>query len=137
MQILTSNHWTEVGDSYGRVRERVEGVEGDGNHIEKTISTILDPSELPETKPPTKEHTWVGLWPWHIRSRGLPCLASLGDLMTQGRGMLWGMRWEVDGYMRGVGWGAPSKRQRGGGEDNWDGGMGRGAIFGRQIHDIF
>ena len=22
-----------------------------------------DPSELPETKPPTKEHTWAGPWP--------------------------------------------------------------------------
>jgi hypothetical protein len=32
--------------------------EGDGNLIQRTtISTNLDSSELPETKPKTKEHT--------------------------------------------------------------------------------
>jgi hypothetical protein len=25
MQMLTANHWTEIGDPYGRVRERTEG----------------------------------------------------------------------------------------------------------------
>ena len=29
-----------------------------------TVSTNLDPWELPETKPPTKEHAWAGLRPW-------------------------------------------------------------------------
>lgn len=61
MQILTANHWTEVRDPYGRVRGRIEGAEGDGNPIGRpTVSTNLDPWELPETEPPTKEHTWAG-----------------------------------------------------------------------------
>ena len=50
MQILTANHWTEVRDPYGRVRGRIEGTEGDGNPIGRpTVSTNLDPWELPET----------------------------------------------------------------------------------------
>jgi hypothetical protein len=61
MQILTGKHWTELVDPYGRVRERIEGNEGDGNPIEiLTVSTNLNPSELPETKLPTKEHTQAG-----------------------------------------------------------------------------
>jgi hypothetical protein len=64
MQILIANHWIEVGDQYERVRERTEESEGDCNPIErKTVSTNLDLSELPETKPNTKELTWAGLWP--------------------------------------------------------------------------
>ena len=61
MQILTANHWTELADPNGRVRERNEDNEGDGNPIEiLTVSTNLNPLELPETKLPTKEHTQVG-----------------------------------------------------------------------------
>ena len=42
----------------------IEGAEGDGNPIGRpTVSTNLNPWELPETKPPTKEHTWAGPWP--------------------------------------------------------------------------
>jgi hypothetical protein len=60
--ILTANHWTEVGDSYGRVKGSIEGAEGDVNPIGRpTVATNPDPSELPETKPPAKEHTCVGL----------------------------------------------------------------------------
>ena len=60
----TAKHWPEVGDPYGRVRGRIEGAEGDFNPIGRpTVSTKLDPSQLPETKPKTKEHTWAGLWP--------------------------------------------------------------------------
>jgi hypothetical protein len=48
----------------GRVRERLEGAKGDGNLIGRTtVSTNMDPSGLPEAKPPTKEHTWAGPWP--------------------------------------------------------------------------
>jgi hypothetical protein len=65
MQILRSNYWAEVRDPYGRVRERIEGTGGDGNPIGKPIvSTNQDPWVLPETKPPTKEHTQAGLRPW-------------------------------------------------------------------------
>jgi len=60
MQILTADHWTEVGDPCGRVRGRIEEDEGDSNPIGKpTVSTNLDAWELPETKPPTKGHTWT------------------------------------------------------------------------------
>jgi hypothetical protein len=42
------------------LEERFKGAEGDGNHIGKlTVSTNLDPWELPETMSPTKEHTKV------------------------------------------------------------------------------
>jgi hypothetical protein len=45
-------------DPYGRVRGRDEGAEGDGNHTGRTaMPTNLDSWELPETMPPTKEHT--------------------------------------------------------------------------------
>jgi hypothetical protein len=40
MQILKANHWTEVRDLYGRVRERIEGEEGDGNPIERTTLSL-------------------------------------------------------------------------------------------------
>jgi hypothetical protein len=41
---------------------KIEGTEGDGNPIGRpTVSTILDSSELPETKPTTEEHIWAGL----------------------------------------------------------------------------
>ena len=33
IQILTANHWSEVRDSYGRVRERIEEAEGNCNTI--------------------------------------------------------------------------------------------------------
>ena len=59
MQILATNHW--VRDPYRRVSGRIERAEGNGNPIERTtVSTNLEPWELPETKLPTKEHTWVG-----------------------------------------------------------------------------
>jgi hypothetical protein len=63
MQILTANHWSEVGDTYGRVRRRIEGAKGDGNPTGRpAVSNNQDPSELPEAKPSTKEHAWAGLW---------------------------------------------------------------------------
>ena len=63
MQILTANHWPEVGDIYGKVGGRIEGVEGYYNPIERaTVLTNTDLWELPESKLPSKEHTWTGLW---------------------------------------------------------------------------
>ena len=63
MQVLTANHWTEVGDPYGTVRGRIEGAEGDGNPIGRpTVLTNLDLWKLPKTKSLTikKEHTQSG-----------------------------------------------------------------------------
>jgi hypothetical protein len=62
--MLTANHCTEVGDPMEELGE------GDCNPIGRTtVSTNLDPWELPETKPPTKEHTWAGPWPSHMKQR--------------------------------------------------------------------
>ena len=64
---------------------RIERPKGDGNPIGRpTVSTNPDPWECSETKPPTKEHTWAGLWSlasglWHIYHRGLPCPASVEE----------------------------------------------------------
>jgi hypothetical protein len=53
-QKLDQSLRNEVRDHYGRV----------GNPIERPkVSTNLDLLELPETKLPTKEHTWAGPWP--------------------------------------------------------------------------
>ena len=78
MQILTARLWTELGDRYGRVRGRIEGAEGDGNPIGRpTVSSNLDPWSSQRNKLPTKEHSW-SVPPAHM-SRGLPCLAPLGE----------------------------------------------------------
>jgi hypothetical protein len=70
MQISTAKHWTEVRVSYGRVGRRIEGPEGDKNSTgRRRDSTNLDPWELSETEPPTKEHTWAGQSPQKICSR--------------------------------------------------------------------
>jgi hypothetical protein len=40
MQTLLSNHWSEIGDPYGRIRGRIEGAEAEGNPIGRpTVST--------------------------------------------------------------------------------------------------
>ena len=101
-QILTVNHCTEVRDPCGRVRGRIEGAEGDGNSIGRpTISTNTDPWELPETKPPTKEHTQGGLMAWHICSRRLPCQGSVAEDVSN----------PVETWCPPLG--SPSQRQRG------------------------
>jgi len=58
MHIPTDMHWMEVRDSYGRVRLRIEGTEEDGKPTGRP--TNLDPWELQETEPRTKEHARVG-----------------------------------------------------------------------------
>jgi hypothetical protein len=64
MQIIIANHWTEVADSYGRLRERIEGIEEDGNPIGRsTVSNNSELWELPETNLQTKEYTLAGLRP--------------------------------------------------------------------------
>jgi hypothetical protein len=50
--------WTEHGVPNGIVRERTEGAEGVCNPIGRTtISTKQTSTELPGTKPSTKEYT--------------------------------------------------------------------------------
>ena len=53
----------------------IQETEGDCNPIGRpTVSTNLDPWELPETKPPTKEHTWAGPWPPAHTQQRTDCL---------------------------------------------------------------
>jgi hypothetical protein len=38
--MLTGNHWSEVGDHYGRVRGKIKGTEVDGSYIGRTTESI-------------------------------------------------------------------------------------------------
>jgi hypothetical protein len=52
----------EASDPYGRVRERIEGPQADGNPTGiPMVSTNLDPWEFPGTEPQTEEHPEAGL----------------------------------------------------------------------------
>lgn len=56
MHMLRAKHWIEVMSPYGRVRRRTEGTEGYCKPMGRTtVSTNWDSSEIPETKPITKE----------------------------------------------------------------------------------
>jgi hypothetical protein len=60
--MLAANHWTELRVPNSGVRKRTEGPEGVCNLIGRTIiSTNQTPTELPRTKPSTKEYTWLQL----------------------------------------------------------------------------
>jgi hypothetical protein len=108
MQIFTVKHRTEVGDQYGRVGGRTEGAEGYGNPIGRTtVSANLDPSELPETKPKTKKHTYMG---WSMT----PGTHVTEDCFVWPQWMCF-ILWKFD---------APGKRDAGWGEvgvDGWEG----------------
>jgi hypothetical protein len=82
-QIFAPNHWTEVADSYCWVRERIEEAEGESYPTGRpTVSTNLDPRELPETEAPTRSIQWLVWIPWHKCSRGLLGQASVGDVLN-------------------------------------------------------
>ena len=55
----------ELGDSYGKVGGgRIDGPKRESNSTGRPTETpYLDPWELLETEPPTKEHTQAGLRP--------------------------------------------------------------------------
>lgn len=58
---------------------RTEGSEGDGNPVGRpTVSTNVDPWQLPEFQPPKSIHG-LDCGPWHVCSRGLLCLTSVGE----------------------------------------------------------
>lgn len=64
METFIAKHWTEVGDSFGRIGGRFKGPEGDRNSTRRPIETTnLDPWQLSETESPTKEHTGAGVNP--------------------------------------------------------------------------
>jgi hypothetical protein len=56
--MLTANHQTKVKDPYGRISRRIAGVEG-----RQQCELTQTPPELPERKPPIKEHIWAGTAP--------------------------------------------------------------------------
>jgi len=77
---LHPNHWTEVGDPYGWIRGRVEETERESDLIGRpAVSTNPDPRELWDTEPPTRSIEGLVWSPWHICSRGLLHLTSVGE----------------------------------------------------------
>ena len=58
MQIPTANHCPENGNPYGRITGRLKEL----RWMATSVTTIPDPWELPETKPPTKVHTSGDPW---------------------------------------------------------------------------
>jgi hypothetical protein len=65
-QMVSENHWTEIGVPNGGVGKGTEGVEGFCRPMEEAkVSTRQIPPELLGTGPPTKEYTWrdSSLWP--------------------------------------------------------------------------
>jgi hypothetical protein len=78
MWMLTSNHWTEHGDTNGGVRERTEGAEGLCNPIGRTTSTnqtIQSSQGLNYQPKSTRGGTHDSSC---ICSQGWPHLASMG-----------------------------------------------------------
>ena len=64
MQILTAKPWREVGDFYGRVGAKIEGIEENGNPTgTPTESTTQEFWELSETEAPTKKPAKAGIRP--------------------------------------------------------------------------
>jgi hypothetical protein len=63
---LIANHWADYKVPIGGAREKTEGAEGIcstlGGTTIWTIQTLLPCSELPGSKPPTKEYPWRNPW---------------------------------------------------------------------------
>jgi hypothetical protein len=63
--ILTSTQWSEAGDPCGCLREKLEEAQEEGNPIRRpTDSTSLEPQDLLDTEPPTRQHTPADMNPW-------------------------------------------------------------------------
>jgi hypothetical protein len=81
MQILTANHWTELGDPNGKVRGRTKGSERDYNFIGRT--TISTNGTSPQSSQGLNHHPKriYGLVhsSSYVWSRGLPHLASVRE----------------------------------------------------------
>ena len=93
-QILTPNHFTEVGDPYGWIKGRMEDTEKEDYPIGRpAVSTTPDPWDVSETKSPTRQHTVAGQRSWtHIQQKIAwsgqsmrRCTESLRDLRYQSR----------------------------------------------------
>jgi hypothetical protein len=67
-------------DTYGTIRGRIEGTEVDSNPIEKNRGQLAWTPGISQrlSHHPKSIHRLVQ-GPWHICSRGLPCLASVEE----------------------------------------------------------
>jgi hypothetical protein len=64
MQIFARNQWTEAVDSRGRIREKLEEAEEEGNSVEgPEVSINRGPHDLSDTGPPTWQHTLANMRP--------------------------------------------------------------------------
>ena len=97
----------------GWIKERLEEVEEEGDPIGRpAVSTNLDPRDLSDTEPPTRQHTLAGLRPQthtYMYRGGLPGLDSMGEDAPNPR-ETWGPR-----EWGGLGGGISTWRQSGGG----------------------
>jgi hypothetical protein len=116
-QMVSENHWTEIGVPNGGVGKGTEGVEGFCRPMEEAkVSTRQIPPELLGTGPPTKEYTWrdSSLWPhmWQrmalldISGRSIPW--AWGYWIPQSRRMPWQEVGRgstlIEAVVRGEGW---------------------------------
>jgi hypothetical protein len=119
IQILIINLWNKVKDPYGRIRGRIEGAEGMAPL--PTVSTNMDPLSSQNLIHQPKCTYGLVCGPWHMCSRGLPCLSSVGEvkinsvktLCTRGEDVGWWWwwsgkwpEWMVSDQGRWDGWGA-------------------------------
>jgi hypothetical protein len=77
---MLGNNWTKVRDHYGWLSWRTEEAKKESNPIGRpVVSTNPNPRQLLETEPPTRSKHGLVQGPWHICSRGLHELASVGE----------------------------------------------------------
>jgi hypothetical protein len=88
MQILTVNHWTELGDLNGRARQRTEGTGEDCNPIRPTISMNWITQSFQGLNHQLKSIQGGSQDFRYICSRGWPYLTSMGGEGGLSRGML-------------------------------------------------
>jgi hypothetical protein len=71
----TDKLWTEIRDHYGRVRGKIDGPQRDRTYPRgrPTVSTNLDPWELPETEPQPKSRYRLVLGPGTYIAEGCHC----------------------------------------------------------------
>jgi hypothetical protein len=105
MKIVTANQWTEVGDPWGWMRGKLEKAEEEGDLIRRPIvSKNLDPWDLSDTEPPTRQHTPADLSPrTHIQQRTLG-LDSVREDISNLKGLEAPRRGRTGGMGVGVCW---------------------------------
>ena len=89
MQIFTPNQWTEAADLCGCIREKLEEAEEEGEPIGgPAVSNNLDPWDLSDNGPPTKQHTPGDMRsPINIQQKKV--YLTLKRLETPGIGEVW------------------------------------------------